>query len=158
MTEQRTLEFEIPGTPQGKGRPCWKRLRSGKIITYTPKATVQAERIVRGAFFDAAGDSWTPWAGPVTMNVRAYFTPPKNWPEWRRALLLYECIPYGHTPDSDNIWKLIGDAGNGIIWKDDRQVDGGCWRYYALRARTEVNITFFAPPPTTKAELEAENG
>lgn len=156
MTAPRTLEFEIPGTPQGKGRPRFVTHKGASARTYTPKETVLAERIVRDAYWNSVG--WgTRWAGPVSLNLYAYFAPPKSWPRWRKQLLRDGlCIPFCHTPDADNIWKLVADALNGVAWMDDRQVDGGCWRFYALRARTEVTIAFYDLPPTTKAELEAE--
>lgn len=110
-----TVEFEVDGKPQGKGRP-----RLGKQHTYTPKRTVDYERKVKESYVDATNHTFG--KSPVKAEILAVFAVPKST---RKSLIgrmisgLIKCIK---RPDVDNIAKSILDALNGIAYYDDSQV------------------------------------
>jgi crossover junction endodeoxyribonuclease RusA len=87
--------FVIPGNPIPKERP-----RVVKGHTYTPKRTLDAERVVQ---FYAKRARVPCLAGLVRLTVSFY-------------------RDSAHACDLDNLVKLVSDALNGIAWKDDRQV------------------------------------
>lgn len=106
------LRFQVPGTPQGKGRA-----RFGNGRTYTPAKTVAYEGLIALAAQDAmAGRELID--GPVHLVVTAIFPIPKSWSPKKRAAAQW------HTskPDGDNMLKAVGDGLNGIAFKDDSQV------------------------------------
>ncbi len=54
-----------------------------------------------------------PLSGPLKLTVLCVFTRPKTGK------------PRAHhvtKPDLDNLVKFIADAGNGLLWEDDRQI------------------------------------
>jgi len=74
--------------------------------------------------FNEIGDV-KPIEGPVMLNFVAYFKRPKShYGTGKNSHKLKKTAPFYHTnkPDKDNVEKLIGDALNGYIWKDDCQV------------------------------------
>ena len=95
--------------PVAKGRP--RVCRNGRA--YTPEKTRRAEEAMRWQIGLAMKDRAVPmFGGPLAVEVELRFARPKSV---KRA---------HHTvkPDIDNAVKLIGDAGNGLIWSDDSQI------------------------------------
>ncbi len=113
-----SLQFDIPGKPVGKGRP-----RFGKGRTWTPKATVNFETLVR-LEFHCQCPGHEPVTTPVQVSVFAFFAVPKSRSKTFRRSCAGGTVPCTTRPDSDNILKIICDALNGIAYVDDRQV---CW-------------------------------
>lgn len=77
----------------------------------------------------------------VTLDVACYFTRPKarcGKNDCRDAIIMPK------RPDGDNLLKMVGDALNGIVWKDDGQiVDGRVRKFYheiGGAPRTEITI------------------
>lgn len=113
------LTIEVPGPPQGKGRPRVVT-RGGRSHAYTPARTAAYERAIAWqAKVAMAGRK--PLSGPLKVTVTAYFEPPKSWPQAQRM----EAVAQGWATnrlDADNIGKAACDSLNGIIWEDDAQV------------------------------------
>ena len=114
------VTIAIPGTPRGKGRARFVRA-TGRA--YTPAQTESYEAVIRqtaaGAMCGAA-----PMAGPVRLTMRVVVPIPPSWTKKAKAAALTgEKRPTG-KPDYDNFAKLLGDACNGIVYRDDSQI----WR------------------------------
>lgn len=93
--------FTIPGQPLPKQRPRFSRGHS-----YTPQATRDAELRVASSFTQQAGVTHAitePLTGPLKLVTRFYR---KN----------------NVTADTDNCFKLVTDALNGLAWVDDKQI------------------------------------
>lgn len=108
------FSFTVPGVPCGKGRPRFVKA-TGR--TYTPAKTVSYEASIAEAAADVM-DGATPITAPVGVKVQAVFPIPASWPKKKKEAARW------HTskPDGDNIAKAIGDALNGVVWKDDSQI------------------------------------
>lgn len=95
----------------GKARPRFTR--SGRA--YTPRGTLDAERLIRGAFAERYGGRFSGFRGPVSVTVEVERELARSNPAWH----------IGRTdtmlPDADNVLKLAIDALNGLAWADDRQ-------------------------------------
>jgi Holliday junction resolvase RusA-like endonuclease len=97
-----SLSFFVPGIAVPKQRP---RLGAAGH-TYTPAAT-------RG------------WEATVAVHARAACAKA----QWRPGKADFYAVrltfrwPDGRVRDIDNSAKAVLDAGNGILWLDDRQVD-----------------------------------
>jgi Holliday junction resolvase RusA-like endonuclease len=83
----------------------WQRVARKGGVTYVPQETRVAQEYVIRSFQNAyPGAS----AEPLTCRLR---------------LLLYFYMTARYQQDIDNLAKLVMDAGNGFIWKDDQQID-----------------------------------
>lgn len=101
----------------GKARPRVVRSRSGATHSYTPRATAEAEALVREAYEASVPGPYPTFPdGPVRVRVDCMRPLPKSRPkrvEWEHDV---------YKPDADNIAKLVLDALNGVAWGDDAQV------------------------------------
>jgi Holliday junction resolvase RusA-like endonuclease len=108
----------VAGTVRGKGRPRFAR-KTGHA--YTPEQTVNYEARLSLAGKDAVGTRPL-LTGPVSVSIIAYFAIPQSFSKAKRAMALsMELVPTT-KPDADNIFKLAGDALNGVVWSDDKQI------------------------------------
>lgn len=114
------LNFEVIGTPMGKGRPKFVR-RGAFVSAYTPKKTVDYESQIKAAARAAMAGA-KPLEGAVVLYVNAITVPPASWSKDKRQKALDQKIHPTVKPDIDNVAKAVLDAGNGILWLDDKQV------------------------------------
>ena len=92
----------IPGEPVSKERPRVTK-RKGKSITYTPKGTRVAELAI--AWETVAQNPGITLEAELNFRVDVLFVSKSN----RRR-------------DIDNMIKLVLDALNGVVYRDDSQV------------------------------------
>lgn len=113
------LTITIPGEMRGKGRPRFGTA-GGQPRAFTDPKTRSAEAWVRSR----AADAWAgaPLAGPVTLQMSIGVAVPASWSKRKRADALSGAIWPTSKPDLDNVLKLVGDALNGIVWQDDKQI------------------------------------
>lgn len=87
----------------------------------------------------------TPYATPLQVDLRFYFTRPKShYKTGKNAHLLKDNPPEYHTarPDVDNLSKFVMDALNKIYWKDDSYiVNLNVQKMYSENPRTEIEIS-----------------
>jgi len=123
--------IEIPGKPFAK-----QRARVGKWGAYTPKPTVDHEADIAARTKDAFAE---PLEGPVSVEIRAIFEPPKSWTKKKTQELLWRA--HTQRPDLDNVAKSILDGMNGIAFNDDSQVaDLRVIKLWGAPAKTLVRI------------------
>lgn len=100
--------FKILGEPTAKGRPHF-----GKFGAYTPAKTRNAEADVRGQIIAQLPPDWKPMEKALHLDIRVYRILPKSKKPGTFATT---------RPDLDNYVKLVLDAMNTIVFKDDSQV------------------------------------
>lgn len=134
----RSFEFEVQGTPKGKGRPRFSKV-GGYVKTYTPKATHDYERLVAEAFLSQNGIIFDhPY---LDVYITAYFPIPKSTKKSDKLSMSKGLIPYNHKPDVDNIAKSILDGLNGVAWNDDRQVVSlKVKKFYGVETKAIIRI------------------
>ena len=115
----RTLAIHVPGDIRGKGRPRFSR-RGGKPRTYTEPKTETAENWVKACAIKQVGQPVL--LGALALQVRIVVSVPLSWPKKRQAAALAGLERPTGKPDADNTLKLLADALNGIVWKDDAQI------------------------------------
>ena len=114
----QSVTIELMGPPKGKGRPRFVR-RTGHA--YTPQPTRSYEAALRYAAQVKMGN-YPPIEGAVRIEVLAAFPVPVSWPNNRRADALSGVVRPTSKPDADNLLKSLGDAFNGVVWRDDSQI------------------------------------
>lgn len=92
-----TLQFFVPGDPRSKARP-----RVTRRGAFTPKTTREAEARVAVEFWKAFPQH-IPWDGAVSLHVEFFMGT-------RRRV------------DTENLFKLVADALNGVAYVDDSQI------------------------------------
>ena len=113
-----TVEFTVPGKPEGKGRPRFVRA-TGR--TYTPKQTASYENLVKMAFSQAKPDGFVPFSKdtPIEITIKAKFAPPESVSKTKRSAMLMGEIYPTKIPDLDNAVKIIMDGLHGVCFTND---------------------------------------
>lgn len=132
-----SLRVEIPGPPFALMRArIGRRGRFARM--YDPEQNTSwkgAAAVHMLAARQAAGVQ--PLAGPISLTVVAYFPCPKTDERKRKPCPERWSMS---QKDADNILKAVGDAGNGVLWNDDRQV---------VNASVQKRIAAQGQPPRT---------
>lgn len=133
----RVVTLTIPGAPIGKGRPRFSR-KSG--TAYTPLATRTTEAAIKRMAKQEMASA-EPIEGPILVELMAQIEPPLSWSKNKRtSALLGEIRPTGR-PDLDNVFKLVCDAANQIVFRDDAQiVEARMRKQYGPRAVTVFTV------------------
>lgn len=130
--------FNVPGHPQGKGRPRFVRA-TGR--TYTPEQTRNYEGMIRLAA-ETAMAGRGPIKRPVALAMAAVFGVPKRFPRARREAALSGGEFPAKRPDIDNVVKAATDAMNGVVYRDDAQiVSVRCSKIYGPSPMLTVSVT-----------------
>ena len=134
------IRFTVPGNPFGKQRP--KFARQGQFVrTYTPKETLQHEKVVAALYEKVAKGKQFKDKMPLDIQITAYYPIPKSTSKKKRKEMLEHQIRPVVKPDLDNIAKLIYDALNGVAWHDDNAiVDTRICKFYSENPRVEIFI------------------
>ena len=128
--------FIVFGDPVPKGRP---RIGKGGHA-FTPKATKDAEKVVRRVFSDAMPD-WEP-------------EPDRTY----GALVEFHTTASSKV-DLDNAVKLVWDALNGVFWEDDVQVGDSYLRLVRGDGEPRAEVLLFAVEDNgTPKTRECETG
>lgn len=129
--------FTIPGVPVAKGRPRFAR-RGNFVSTYSPEKTVNYENLVK-VYASQAMQGQEPMVGAVLVVIIIHLAPPASWSQKKQRSALNGGIYPTSKPDLDNTIKLLMDACNEIVWKDDKQVtDLMVTKRYAAKPMAEV--------------------
>lgn len=113
------IRITIPGELRGKGRPKFST-RGGHVRAYTDAKTASAETWVRACAVEQAGA--VPLEAPVSLDIAIAVAVPASWSKRKREHALAGTLMPAGKPDLDNCIKLIADALNGIVWRDDKQI------------------------------------
>lgn len=137
-----SISFIIPGRLPGKGRARSTLIRPKNkpafISNYTPAETRNAESMVRG-FGHEAMEGCPPLDGPLWLSIETRIMPPASWSNRKRQAATFVT----GKPDLDNVLKLIGDALNGICWRDDSQIAAiNFIRLYKAAGPEQTTVSF----------------
>lgn len=140
MEEMKNIRFVVPGTPFGKERPKFAR-RGQYVQAYTPKNTLQHEKMVAAVYEEQAkGRKFEPKT-PLDIRIIAYYPIPKSTSKKKRREMLEHRIRPVVKPDLDNVAKLVYDALNGVAWHDDNAiVDTQVRKFYSENPRVDISI------------------
>ena len=111
------IEFRVYGNPKSLQRH--RTTKSGH--RYDPSAGDKKDFLALAITHKPKA----PLEGAICLRVNAYFSRPKShYFTGKRSSVLRDNAPTYHTntPDADNILKFVGDALNGIFWRDDKQI------------------------------------
>jgi Holliday junction resolvase RusA-like endonuclease len=108
----------IPGPPFSQPRPR-VRARGGFAQVYEPKEAKSWKGAAQVHMREAMREAkLQPMQGPLVVSIVAVFECPKS--EHRKMPVPRR--PYVGRKDWDNVAKATCDAGNGVLYLDDRQI------------------------------------
>lgn len=115
-------KFIILREPEGKKEA--RCTLGGQVFKHPDtRAAMRAIAASVGAQYQGA-----PLDCPLRVRITAYCT---------RPMSKLKAVWADTKPDADNIYKLVGDALEGILWvNDSRIVDGQCIKKYAPAGRS----------------------
>jgi Holliday junction resolvase RusA-like endonuclease len=114
------LTIRVPGEIRGKGRPKFSRAGGGRA--YTDSKTMVAENWVRACAIEQVGQPCL--EGPLMLSMSITVAIPPSWSKRKQADALAGIVRPTGKPDLDNTTKLVADALNNVVWKDDSQIVG----------------------------------
>lgn len=126
------ISFFVAGTPRPKGSHRAFVVRGRAVVA--PASS--GERSWRDRVTAAAHDAMrgrAPLEGPVAVWMEFFSMRPRSHYRIRKGVRL-EDLPFDalirpgmqvrptSAPDGDKLWRSVGDALNGVCYRDDRQV------------------------------------
>ncbi len=109
------ITFTVPGNPKTLKRHRTFRTKGGFNVNVDPNKNTKADFLAMA--MQHRPD--VPFEEPIRLFVKAYFPRPKAH-YLKSGLRATAPVYHTGTPDADNILKFVGDALNGIFWKDDK--------------------------------------
>lgn len=118
---KQPLHLIVLGDPKGQPRPR-AFSRGGMTRVYDPGTAEAWKSQIAIAFKDAKPADFTPFEGPVNLNIHFFFTRPKS--HFNRHGLKPDAPRFvTKKPDADNAAKAVMDALTTLgVWRDDAQV------------------------------------
>lgn len=142
------IKIVIPGKPLP-----WKAPYVGRRGAFSPRAKIlEAYRwIVKKEYIGPLIDN------AVDCDILIYMPVPLGVSKATRFLMLEGQIRPTKRPDRTNIAKLVEDALNGIVIKDDSLIVGGrIEKWYCENPRVELIITRVSLDPAANRPISME--
>ena len=138
------IHLTIPGQPMGKQRARTRSVntKAGKsfVMSYTPKKTLNYETYIKELFV-IKYPNFELMESAININIIAYLTIPMSKSKKQKELMRDGSILPTTRPDGDNIQKVVFDALQGIVFKNDSQIVQGSFRkIYSDQPRVDVVI------------------
>jgi len=133
-----SLVINIPGDLRGKGRPRFAK-RGAFVRVFTDDKTESAENWVKACAIQQIGQPCL--VGPLRISVDIGVSIPASWSKKKQDQARLRLIHPTGKPDFDNSLKLLADALNKIIWKDDSQiVSAAVQKFYTDEPATALTV------------------
>ena len=133
----KKLSFSIYGQPK-----AWQRHRkaaSGHMYDPSGKDKVSLVTILR----ENLPENFTLIEGEIIVIAECYKLYPKSTPKYKAILCELGYIQPISVPDIDNYEKIIQDAFNKILYRDDSQiVDIGVSKRFSITPRIDFQIYY----------------
>ncbi|MGP1507477.1 MAG: RusA family crossover junction endodeoxyribonuclease [Sphaerochaeta sp.] len=120
------MEFSIliGGEPVAQGRPRFTTINGHPRAIDPQKSRESKQIIAQIAREKMAGHPMM--EGALDLYLQVYRVPPKSWSNKRREKAINGNLGITSRPDCDNYLKLVQDALNGIIYRDDASIVVAC--------------------------------
>lgn len=140
----RQIEFFVSMDPVAQGRPRFSTA-CGYARAYDPKKSREAKSYLQLAAAEAMGQE-VPLEGALRLWIVVYRPAPKSVSQKKLREMLGGKIMPTTKPDASNYQKLVEDALNGIVWRDDSQlVETRCIKRYGEKPGYKIQVTEYLP-------------
>ena len=138
------FNFEVPGKAVPQARPA-ASFKGGKYWRYDPVQCREYKNKILECLKAQCGISQGnfEYTGAVKVEVIEYRKIPKSWSKIKQMAARANKIRPVSRPDTDNILKIVKDALNGVLWKDDAQVvSDKVEKFYSQEPRLVVSVEY----------------
>jgi Holliday junction resolvase RusA-like endonuclease len=126
------------------GEPVpYARMRLSKIgVHFVPPMQRNFAAVLRIEAGNAMAHAHAPmFDEPLRMELLAEFGIPASWSKKKRGAAIRGEIRPGKRPDIDNLYKLVADSFNGIVYRDDALiVEVRARKIYGVQPKLIVTI------------------
>lgn len=134
----------VPGEPVPQGRPRFAR-HAGYVQTYDPKRSKNYKsRILSYVWMGLKSRAYTPFASssvPLAVSISIYRSIPQSWSLKKKEDAAQGKVRPVSRPDTDNYVKIVLDALNKVLWKDDSAVVSlHAEKWYSKTPRMEITV------------------
>lgn len=143
----KVICFEIEGMPMGQPRPRFTSIQ-GHTRAYEPVKAKEYKSYARLKCVQALKDEGVDMPVPVAgtgyrIDIVAFKEPPKSFSRKKAIMALKgELVPVT-KPDLDNVAKIVLDALNGVMWRDDSEVTAlSVHKVYGERSTVKVSVSW----------------
>lgn len=160
------IVFELGGPPAHKARHRSRLVIPKEVWIHTARSSFIPKENIKKIFIQQYPDPDTeanekvlaeaaglwmrgraPIEGPVALLVHAYKAIPVSWSKTDKAKALAGALLPTSKPDGDNYLKMVQDALNEIVWKDDSQVvDARVIKLYSDEPALRIEVREFVSP------------
>lgn len=142
---QKFFEFEVSGKAVPQARPAASHI-GGVYRRFDPPKCREYKAKVRESLYLQCPpklNGGAVYSGAVAIEVKEFRAMPSSWNKAKRLDALAGRIKPVSKPDTDNILKIVKDALNGVLWKDDAQVvSDKIEKVYAVMPRLKVKVFY----------------
>ena len=143
------ISFCVPGQPM-----AWKRPGGNGKMRFERKEVTSQKALFVFKAQEKMGDR-EPLMVPIHLFVQATFAIPESWPKWKQDAALAGHIEHTRKPDSDNLLKLVKDALNAVVWRDDSYISScAVEKTFGPVPGVQVEIT---PLPKLPSQIERKS-
>ena len=108
------LAFNIPGEPV-----AFARSGGNGSIRFTPKKQRSHAGVIKHFAEQAMFSQECEMTDrPLALTITVTYSQPTSWSKKKKAATIFKTS----KPDADNLAKLVMDACNQLVWKDDAQI------------------------------------
>lgn len=134
----------IPGEPVPQGRPRFAR-HAGYVQAYDPKQSKNYKsRILSYVWMGLKSRAYTSFTDDgmqLAVSIGIYRSIPKSWSQKKKEAAAQGKVRPVSRPDTDNYVKIVLDAMNKVLWKDDSAVVSlHAEKWYSETPRMEITV------------------
>lgn len=140
----RQIEFFVAMEPVAQGRPRFTQF-ANHTKAYDPQKSRDAKSYIRLAASEAMGQE-APLEGALRLLIVTQRPTPKSASQRKIREMLSGIIMPTTKPDVSNYQKLVEDALNGVVWRDDSQlVDCRSIKKYSIKPGFFIQVSEYFP-------------
>ncbi len=133
------LIITIPGVPVPQGRPRLNTMRG--CVYDPPECKREKQRLKMELIIHMRKNTIPMLEGALSVSILFFIPIPKSFSKKRHAAAHEGRILPTPKPDLDNYAKLVLDAGNGVLYKDDScVVDAAFSKRYSNDPRVVIEV------------------
>ena len=143
MARENGIFLVVKGEPVPQGRPRFASVKGKFIHAYDPRESVNYKNLIKWHIrqFQTKYPNVPLLKENIFFELKVFRPIPASFSKKKRELIAQNKLFPNTKPDTDNYVKIVLDASNGMLFKDDSAVIGILARkYYSDNPRIEISL------------------